>query len=104
RRPFRSGTALVFFVLLAVLTSARILADSRAFLLWNASGMENVFTHLSTVGVLFALAVMLESGRVRYWYIPVTFAASISRIDSVLPVTVLMVGFVALWWLQYRNW
>jgi hypothetical protein len=87
----------------SLLATAWILASSRAFLLWHASGMENVYKSITFVALLWVLDWLLRTGRIRLGAIALVFAASISRVDAIVAVSMLLVAFGFLWSLQHRN-
>ena len=91
------------FVLIAVAASAEILASSRAFLLWHASGMENVYKVAGLLALVWALDRMLRNGRISWGATAVVFLASLTRIDAIVSVGILLAAFAALWWFRYRN-
>lgn len=91
------------FAVVAIVASAWILADSRAFLLWHASGMENAYKSVALLALLWALDAMLRKGRV-YWIaaalIPV---AALTRVDAIVPVAALLVVFLVLWRIRHLD-
>jgi hypothetical protein len=101
--PQRQSAWRYVFVAIALVASAYILSTSRAFLLWHASGMENVYKTVTLVALLWLLDSMLRTARIRMAGIAVVFAACMARADSVVPVTLLLATFAALWWLRYRG-
>ena len=103
-RPFdKRHWVRVALVVVALPLVAWTLATSPAFLLWHASGMENVYKVTLLAALLLALDNMLRAGRIAWWPVPVVFLAAITRIDAILPVSLLLVAFVVLWWLRHRN-
>ncbi len=91
------------FALFVLLSSAAILASSRVFLLWHASGMENVYRSVSLVALLWSLDAMLRGGRISWGASVIVLMASLARIDSIVAVAFLLAAFVVLWWLRYRD-
>lgn len=91
------------FALLAAGATAEILSQSRAFLLWHASGMENVYKNVALLALLWTLDRMLRTARIRYAAVAVVFLASITRIDAIVPVGVLLAVFVVLWTWRHRT-
>ena len=102
--PARDGQAWrLLFVVFAVVASAQVLATSRVFLLWHASGMENVYKSTAIVALVWAIAAMLQVGRTHWAAIPLVFVTTLTRIDSIVPVAALLAAWVVLWWLRRRN-
>lgn len=91
------------FVLIAVVAAAETLASSRAFLLWHASGMENVYKVAGLLALLWTLDRMLRTGRIWWAATTVVFLASLTRIDAIVGVGLLLGAFAALWWFRYRD-
>jgi hypothetical protein len=91
------------FILIALIASAEILASSRAFLLWHASGMENVYKVAGMLALLWALDRMLRSGRLSWAAASIVLLASLTRIDAIVGVGVMLTASAALWWWRHRN-
>jgi len=91
------------FVALALLASAQVIADSRAFLLWHASGMENAYKSVGLVILLWALSSMLDEKRIRWSVAVLIPLVALTRTDGIVPVASILAGFILLWWLRYRN-
>jgi len=83
--------------------SAEILARSLAFLLWHASGMENVYKEVALLALLWALDAMLRTSRIRIWAAPLVLLAALARADSIVPTALLLAAFVTLWTTRTRN-
>ena len=101
--PRGTGAWRLVFVVIAVVASAEVLARSRAFLLWHASGMENPYKHVLLIGLLWVLDLMLRKGQIRVAAILVVVAAALARIDGIVPVSILLGVFAALWRLKYGD-
>jgi hypothetical protein len=102
--PFRAPTSGRLALLAgALILVPWILASSRAFLLWHSSGMENVYKVALLAATLAALDWMLRANRLAWWAAPIVLLASLTRIDALLPVGMLLAAFVLLWWLRQRN-
>lgn len=97
------GVIRLGLVVLALAASAVVLASSRAFLLWHASGMENVYKCAALLGLLWALDRALREKRGLLFAAGLTFIASLTRADAVVPVAALVGTFVVLWWWRYRD-
>jgi hypothetical protein len=92
-----------FFILLAIPVCALLLTCSDRFLLWHASGMENVYKSVLLLALVGLLDWMLRTGRLSAWAVLVAVLASLSRTDAIVPVTILLVPFAVLWALVHRN-
>lgn len=92
------------FIGAAICATAEILAQSRAFLLWHASGMENVYKNVTMLVLLWALDAMLRTGRIRPAMAALVFAASMARTEAVVPVAILLAVFVGAWRLRHGDW
>jgi hypothetical protein len=101
--PGLGGRYRVAFIVLAIAASAALLASSRAFLLWHASGMENPYKSVLLVWLLWALDAMLRSGQIKRWAAGLVFLASLTRADAIVPVSLLLTTFAGLWWLRHRD-
>lgn len=101
-RPDRDRWFWYAFGLLAVVASAEILAQSRAFLLWHASGMENVYKNAGLLALLLVLDRMLRTARIHYSAVPLIFAVSITRVDAIVPVAALLAVFAVIWGVRHR--
>lgn len=93
----------LLFIGLAIVASAEVLATSRAFLLWHASGMENAYKIVLFVWLLWALDSMLRSRRIKIWVSVVVGLSSLTRADAIVPVSMVLGTFAVLWWLRERN-
>jgi hypothetical protein len=104
-QPTRAQTSIwyVLFAVSAVLASADILAHSRAFLLWHASGMENPYTHVLLIALVGALDFMLQRKRVVTTAVVLVVAAASVRIDAIVDVVILLAVFGGLWRLKHRD-
>jgi hypothetical protein len=91
------------FVAIALVACAEILASSRVFLLWHASGMENVYKVAGLLALLVALDRMLMAGRIYWTATAVVLLVSLSRIDAIVGVGLLLAAFAALWLWRHRN-
>jgi hypothetical protein len=91
------------FVAFAVVSGAQILASSRAFLWWHASGMENVYKSIALLALIWALDTMLRSARIIWPAVLLVFAAAITRIDAIIPVSLLLATFAVIWCVRHRN-
>ena len=91
------------FAGIGIAAAAWILASSRAFLLWHSSGMENVYKSVGLVGVLLILDAMLRQRRVRLICVPIIFLTTLTRIDAILPVFILLATFAAIWAFRFHD-
>jgi hypothetical protein len=98
-----SVTARYVFVALAIVGSAAILTSSKAFLLWHASGMENVYKTVGMLALLACLDRMLRRQQILWWSLLIVLAASLSRIDAIVGVGLWLTAFGFIWLLQHRN-
>src|SRR5262249_6665536 len=91
------------FTAIAIAATAWILARSSAFLLLHESGMENVYKSAALAGLLLALDRMLLTRRTQPDFVVVVLLATLTRIDAIVPVFVLLTTFAAIWAYRFRN-
>jgi hypothetical protein len=97
------GVWRIAFIAVAIPVCAYLVTDSRTFLLWHASGMENPYRTVLLIALLWCLERMLHTGRLHAPAVVLAFAASISRIDAVVPVFLVLAVFSGLWWHRHRD-
>ncbi|HKU41266.1 MAG TPA: hypothetical protein VJR89_24050 [Polyangiales bacterium] len=90
--------------LLATVAIGYSLAKAVRFIGWHGSGMENAYTHVTFTACLAAAWLSIETGRVRWYCAPLFVLASLCRIESIVHVAPLLLGWSAGFYYAHRNW
>jgi hypothetical protein len=90
-------------IAVTVAASAVILANSRAFLLWHASGMENAYKTAGLLAVLWLFDAMLRRERIAWGGTALVLLAALTRIDAIVTVGLLLAAFAAIWTARRRD-
>jgi len=73
------------------------------FFEWHASGMENAITHVLFLATVYVLYKSVKDNRINYWLAIIVFFATVTRIDSVYHIAILLVIYSAYWMITYKN-
>ncbi len=89
--------------LVTLAAAAVFVTGLNAFVMWHGSGMENAITHVLFLTVLFVIVGSVRREHISLMWIPVVFAATISRHDSVYHVAPLLVIWSGYWLVARRS-
>ncbi len=74
------------------------------FLEWHGSGMENAWTHLFFLLLVYLSWRMVERGKINYWWVIWGFLAVVSRTESVFHIAPVLVLFAGYYRSRHQSW
>lgn len=83
--------------------AALSLASLWRFIGWHSSGMENPYTHLLFLAVIYTLYTSFERGKFFYGTALILFFASISRVESIYHISPVLCVFSTFWYFKFRS-
>ena len=88
-------------ILLSIL-SASILTFYPSFFEWHASGMENAITHVLLLLSAYIIVMFVITEKINFYYVPIIFLATISRIESVYHIAPILMMLSIYWFIKYK--
>ena len=73
------------------------------FFEWHASGMENSITHVLFLSTIYILHNTIKEKKINYLTSIIIFFASISRIDSIYYIAIILLIYSIYWFMLYDN-
>ena len=93
----------ILFSIIATSIVAFALTKFFHFFEWHASGMENALSHVFFLATFYILYKAIDEGKVNYLTAGIVFLATISRLDSVYHISIILVFFSIYWYITYKN-
>ena len=97
---FKKGQSLLYSLAAAVILTAQA-----SFIGWHGSGMENPITHVLFAATCVFLFQSLVNGKtLSPWQVIIVFFASISRLESIYHIGAVLLVYLIIWFIQYKDW
>ncbi len=91
------------FAIVYTLATSYSLIHFYHFFQWHASGMENALTHVLFLSTFYILYKSFKYEQIYYPLAIILFFATISRLDSVYHISMLLIIFSIFWYFVYHN-
>ena len=92
-----------FFAIVYTVIAAFTLIHFYHFFQWHASGMENALTHIMFLLTFYILYKAVKCKNIYYWTAVIVFFTTISRLDAVYHISLLLIVFTVYWYVAYKN-
>ncbi len=85
--------------------AALILTAQASFIGWHGSGMENPITHvLFAATCVFLFQSLVNEKNLPFWQVFIVFLACLSRLESIYHIAAVLMVYLIIWFIEYRNW